>query len=557
MKTVNNDPSISCPNANWNGVSTNYCTGVASDDTVAHEWGHAYTEYTSGLVYQWQSGAMNEAYSDIWGETVDLLNGRQDTDSENEPRLEGECSVESSPLLSLEITAPASVAGPCDVVAASGGPAFPSGTITADVVVGIDDDTSGSTTDGCSAFENPEAIDGNWVYVDENLGEDGCSYTSQGQRAEDAGALGIISGSDPAYLPWDMPGSTFDIYAMQVDGESGARFKEAGTSTVEASATDPTDPSTRWLSAEEDEAFGGAIRDMWNPTCYGDPGKVSDEEYHCETSDSGGVHTNSGVVNHAYSLLVDGSTYNGVTVPAIGLDKAANLFWRAQSEYLTMTSDFADLADSLAASCTDLLDQDVNAVTLGTSDTGGGPAEPASAGPITQADCDAVGAVTEAVELDMEPTQCEFGPMLDKDTPSLCGDGFTTEVTWSEDFEDGLDGWTQDDEIAFPDGFGAPWEAASEAPGDHDSATAFGPDPDVGDCQGGDNDVSSRNGLVSPTVTFPTGTSPKLSFDHYVATEVGWDGGNVKVSVDGGDFALIPTAAYVFNAPGAELRDDR
>ena len=45
MRTVNNDPGISCPNANWNGTSTNYCTGVTSDDVVAHEWGHAYTEY--------------------------------------------------------------------------------------------------------------------------------------------------------------------------------------------------------------------------------------------------------------------------------------------------------------------------------------------------------------------------------------------------------------------------------------------------------------------------------------------------------------------------------
>ena len=74
MITVNNDPRIACPNANWNGFTTNYCTGVTGDDTVAHEWGHAYTESTSGLIYQWQAGAMNEAYSDIWGETVDMLN---------------------------------------------------------------------------------------------------------------------------------------------------------------------------------------------------------------------------------------------------------------------------------------------------------------------------------------------------------------------------------------------------------------------------------------------------------------------------------------------------
>ena len=44
--------------------------------------------------------------------------------------------------------------------------------------------------------------------------------------------------------------------------------------------------SYRWLSGEySDPAFGGAIRDMWNPTCYGDPGKVTDAEYHCTTDD--------------------------------------------------------------------------------------------------------------------------------------------------------------------------------------------------------------------------------------------------------------------------------
>ena len=69
---------------------------------------------------------------------------------------------------------------------------------------------------------------------------------------------------------------------------------------------------------EKSTAFGGAIRDMWTPTCYGDPGKVSDAEYHCATDDDGGVHSNSGVVNHSYALLVDGGTYNGVSVTGLG-----------------------------------------------------------------------------------------------------------------------------------------------------------------------------------------------------------------------------------------------
>jgi Zn-dependent metalloprotease len=64
-----------CPNAYWNGLTTNYCPDITGDDVVSHEWSHAYTEYTHGLIYSYQSGALNESYSDIFGETVDLLNG--------------------------------------------------------------------------------------------------------------------------------------------------------------------------------------------------------------------------------------------------------------------------------------------------------------------------------------------------------------------------------------------------------------------------------------------------------------------------------------------------
>ena len=55
---------------------------------------------------------------------------------------------------------------------------------------------------------------------------------------------------------------------------------------------------------------------MWNPNCDGDPGKVSDGQYWCSTDDEGGVHTNCGVPNHAYALVVDGGSFNGHAVRA-------------------------------------------------------------------------------------------------------------------------------------------------------------------------------------------------------------------------------------------------
>jgi Zn-dependent metalloprotease len=198
MNSIYDHLAIACPNANWNGASTNYCLDIITDDLVAHEWAHGYTQSTHDLVYQWQPGALNEAYSDIWGETIDLLN---DTASNRPPDSPG----------------------------------------------------ARRTDDACSLFTTPGG----------------------------------------------------------------------------------TDNSKRWLLLEDSRGFGQALRDMWNPGCLGDPGKVSDTNYFCSAGDSGGVHVNSGVANHAYALLVDGGAYNGQTLHGIGLTRAANIYWRAQTIYQT------------------------------------------------------------------------------------------------------------------------------------------------------------------------------------------------------------------------------
>lgn len=49
--------------------------GWAADDVVAHELTHGVTQYESALVYYEESGAINEAFSDMWGEWVDQENG--------------------------------------------------------------------------------------------------------------------------------------------------------------------------------------------------------------------------------------------------------------------------------------------------------------------------------------------------------------------------------------------------------------------------------------------------------------------------------------------------
>ncbi|WP_235735054.1 M4 family metallopeptidase [Nocardioides alcanivorans] len=227
--------------------------------------------------------------------------------------------------------------------------------------------------------------------------------------------------------------------------------------------------SYRWLLSEKSTAFGGAIRDMWNPNCYGDPGKVSDAEYKCSTDDNGGVHGNSGVPNHGYALLVDGGTFNGVTVEGIGLQKAAHIYYKAMNEYQTPISDFVDHANSLEASCADLTGKKLNKLSTAEDDQ-----QPFN-DKINAGDCAQVAKMTQAIELRKEPVQCAFEPLLPDEAGAPCGTGFTARTVWSEDFEAGIDGWEQTAEI--PEGSKTmDWEQTYDAP-QHDSATAFAPDP--------------------------------------------------------------------------------
>lgn len=545
------DRGYSCPNASWNGTFISFCPGTTTDDVTAHEWGHAYTQYTHNLIYQWQPGALNESYSDIWGEVVDLVNGRGG-DAPGGPRSAAACTTFSPPVGQLHVDAPATIAGDYFAQSAGFGPALtPAGT-SGQVVVALDAaDASGpTTTDGCTAITNAAEVTGRIALVYRGT----CNFSVKVYNAQVAGAIGVIVANNAATgLPGMGAGLNAELVTIpslgvqQATGDAIRAELDAGA-TVSAilRATPGTDASYRWLMGEDSSAFGGAIRDMWNPACFSNPGKVSDSAYYvCSTADGGGVHTNSGVPNHGFALLVDGGTYNGVTVQGIGLTKAAHLYFRAQTEYQVEDSDFADHADALEKSCADLTGAALAPLTAG------GPGAT-----ITAHDCAQVTATIAAVELRTSPAFCGFRTLLNPTAPPLCGEGTTgtEQGIASYDFEsDPSASWTATHAGATRDFTPRDFAWVSALPGDRAGSGFFGPDPDIGSCSRG-GDESGVLYLTSPAITLPAGAQlPRASFQHLVATEPGFDGGNLSVSVNGGAWQLVPASAISFNRYNAAL----
>ncbi len=380
-----------CPNAFWNGSTTNFCVGMVADDIVSHEWTHAYTTSTHNLFFRFQPGAINEAYSDIFGEIADRLNGR----GSDEP----------------------------DVRRADG---------------------------GCPS----------------------------------------------------------------------------------------NDSSLRWQIGE-DSVFG-TFRDMWNPACFGDPTRVSDGRYFCGEGDRGGVHTNSGVPNHAFALATDGGGFNDVEIAGTGLIRSAHIWWRAMSVYQVPTTDFPNHADLIELACEDLIGADLIDLETGAL----------SPDRITGAHCTEVAKAMNAVEMRLPPDQCAFEPLLASSPPSFPG----SRVIFSEDFSaDPFSGgapWSVSNVGVYEEYDPRDWVWVNDPPeGSDGDGAAFAIDSVfIGDCNPGSDDQSGVMYLDSPPVTIPPDSREVfLVVDHYVATEGMWDGGLIEVSVEGRPFLDLPLSSFRFN----------
>jgi len=119
-------------------------------------------------------------------------------------------------------------------------------------------------------------------------------------------------------------------------------------------------PDNHWLHAEDiytPGIAGDAARSLANPRKYGQPEHMRDYIY--MYGDNGGVHYNSGIPNKAF--------YNFVTSPEITRDIAAQVWYRALTQYLTTYSEFADAREATIQSAIDLYGAESNVVTAVTN----------------------------------------------------------------------------------------------------------------------------------------------------------------------------------------------
>jgi Zn-dependent metalloprotease len=107
---------------------------------------------------------------------------------------------------------------------------------------------------------------------------------------------------------------------------------------------------------------GDALRYMNNPHLAGNAGYTSDDdpdhyaERYTGTADSGGVHINSGIANHAFYLAAAGGTHHrsGVAVTGMGTTDAAKIWYRSLTVYMTSSTNFAGARTAMLNSATDL-----------------------------------------------------------------------------------------------------------------------------------------------------------------------------------------------------------
>ena len=141
-----------------------------------------------------------------------------------------------------------------------------------------------------------------------------------------------------------------DIWGASIEAYSVANlgFTSSG---VKAKST--------WLIGEEIDKQQAALRSMSDPKSLGQPAYYKGQYWYTGTADNGGVHTNSGVLNHWYYILAvgkSGTNEGGGTysVTGVGIDAAAKITYRMESVYMIASSTYSQARAYSIQAATDL-----------------------------------------------------------------------------------------------------------------------------------------------------------------------------------------------------------
>jgi Zn-dependent metalloprotease len=114
-----------------------------------------------------------------------------------------------------------------------------------------------------------------------------------------------------------------------------------------------SDTSTwNWKLGERLNTNGRPFRDMSRPRTLGQPEKMSQYRDLPITEDDGGVHTNSGIHNLAAYKLLTAKDASGQ--PAVAPAETAQIFYLANTVYLSRTSQFSDSRQAVVNSALSL-----------------------------------------------------------------------------------------------------------------------------------------------------------------------------------------------------------
>ncbi len=111
----------------------------------------------------------------------------------------------------------------------------------------------------------------------------------------------------------------------------------------------PGPGQAEWLLGEDIRTSGGFIRSMSNPPAAGHPHHYSNR--FTGTGDNGGVHINSGIVNHMFYLATVGGTHSlsGVVVQGVGFENRLEIERVVFRAFTAMVSRNASLSEARGA----------------------------------------------------------------------------------------------------------------------------------------------------------------------------------------------------------------